>query len=264
VDFCFAPVLKMTRRILMVDDQEDMLLIMEREFRRLEGVTLTTANSYAQALELIEPNGIELVISDVRIGRESGFDLASEIGRIYPGIGTILMSAYRSASNRQQAASLGVLAFLEKPFQFPKLKDAIESFYQKREQAPVEPVKTAEQQASDESGALAHFKLQDLVQLFCLNGKNVLITVSPGAQAPAGEIYIQRGRVIHADYTGRTGDDAFHAMMRIGRPLLKVNDWVAPVPVSIATGWEHLLLESAVRMDERTEPDQADRSAVGG
>ena len=174
------------------------------------------------------------------------------------------MSAYRSAGNRQQAASLGVMAFLEKPFQFPKLKDAIESFFQRRDNPPAETPKTPEQQASEESGALAHFKLQDLVQLFCLNGKNVLITVSPGAQAAAGEIYIQRGRVIHAEYSGRTGDDAFHAMMRISRPLLKVNDWAAPVPVSIATGWEHLLLESAIRMDERTEPDHADRSATGG
>ncbi len=236
---------------------------MEREFRRMEGVTLTTASSYALALELIAANDIELVISDVRIGRESGFDLAAEIGRMYPGVGTILMSAYRSASNRQQAASLGVLAFLEKPFQFPKLRDAIESFFQQRDQPPAEQPKTAEQQASEESGALAHFKLQDLVQLFCLNGKNVLISVSPGAQAAAGEIYIQRGRVIHADYSGRTGDEAFYIMMRIARPLLKVNDWAAPVPVSIATGWEHLLLESAIRMDERSENEQSDRSAAG-
>ena len=239
-----------------------MLLIMEREFRRLEGVVLSTASKYDDAVQLIAANEIELVISDVRIGRESGFDLAAEIGRSFPGVGTILMSAYRSASNRQQAASLGVLTFLEKPFQFPKLKDAIESFYQQKEKAAAEPPPAANDSAN-ESGALAHFKLQDLVQLFCLNGKNVLITVAPGAQATGGEIYIQRGRVIHADYSGRTGDDAFHAMMRIARPLLKVNDWAAPVPVTISTGWEHLLLESAVRMDERLEAGQQDRAAAG-
>jgi len=253
----------MPRKILLVDDQEDMLLIMEREFRRLEGVALTTASASADALELISSKEIELVISDVRIGRESGFDLAAEIRRSHPEVGTILMSAYRSASNRQQAASLGVLTFLEKPFQFAKLKEAIESFYQQREKvAAAEPPPAAVEKEAEESGALAHFKLQDLVQLFCLNGKNVVITVAPGAQATGGEIYIQRGRVIHADYSGRTGDDAFHAMARIPRPLLKVNDWAAPVPVTIATGWEHLLLESAIRMDERTEAPK-DRSASG-
>jgi hypothetical protein len=61
-----------------------------------------------------------------------------------------------------------------------------------------------------------------------------------------------------------TGDNAFYSMMDIGRPLLKVNDWAAPVPVTISTGWEHLLLESAVRIDERQAMNgSAPRSAAG-
>ena len=83
----------MPRKILIVDDQEDMLLIMEREFRRLEGVVLTTTSKLADVPALISSKEIDLVISDVRIGKDSGFDLAREIKRSHPEVGVILMSA---------------------------------------------------------------------------------------------------------------------------------------------------------------------------
>lgn len=240
-----------------------MLLILEREFRRLTGVAVTTTSEYAEVLALVSSEQIDLVISDVRIGRDSGFDLAREIKNSHPDVGIILMSAYRSPGNRQQAADLGVITFLEKPFLPRKLMDAVEKFFQQREQPASEPAPTSVQVATEDSSALAHFRLQDLVQLFCLNGKNVLITVVPETNAAAGEIYIQRGRVIHADFAGKTGDDAFHAMMQIGRPLLKVNDWAAPVPVTISTGWELLLLSSAIRVDEQdTRNDLPNRRAA--
>jgi len=239
-----------------------MLLILEREFRRFEGIALTTTSKYAEALALVASKQIELVISDVRIGRDSGFDLIREINQAHPDVGSILMSAYRSASNRQQAADLGVILFLEKPFQVPKLMEAVEYFFQQREQPEPDPEEEAIPAGADDSSALIHFKLQDLVQLFCLNGKNVVITVASEIRAPAGEIYIQRGRLIHADFLGETGDDAFHTMMQISQPLLKVNDWAAPVPVTISTGWEILLLESAIRGDEQDVQDESDWSAT--
>jgi CheY-like chemotaxis protein len=245
----------MPRRILIVDDQEDMLLILEREFRRLEDAVVTTTSKFADALELIGSKQIELVISDVRIGKDSGFDLVREISRAYPDVGTILMSAYRSAGNRQQAADLGVLVFLEKPFQIPKLIEAVRNFFVQREQPapapePVKPAAPAAPPSATVTSSLSHFKLQDLVQLFCLNGKNVRVTVAWENKAPAGEIHIQRGRVIHAEIGEKTGDEGFYDLLQIPNPILRVNDWAAPVPVTISTGWELLLLHAAIRVDE--------------
>ncbi len=237
-----------------------MLLILEREFRRLEGASIVTTSQFSQALELVTSKQIELVISDVRIGRDSGFDLARELARNHPGVGTILMSAYRSPSNRQQAADLGVITFFEKPFPIPKLIEAVRNFFQQLEQPAPEPTQApapTPPASVGATGSLAHFKLQDLVQLFCLNGKNVRITVARESKMPAGEIHIQRGRVIHADFGGKTGEEAFHDLMQVSNPILRVNDWAAPVPVTISTGWELLLLHSAIRTDEENDsPDE--------
>ncbi len=228
-----------------------MLLVLEREFRRRSGFTVLTASKQAEALALLAEQPVELVISDVRLGKDSGFDLVREMKRSWPDLATILITAYRSTVNRQMAESLGVLLFLEKPFPIPRLIEEVESFFQRREnpEPPVTAPPPEEPAPERESSALTHFKLQDLVQLFCLNGRNILITVASESTRATGEIYIQRGRVIHADFEGKTGDEGFHALMGMPEPVLRVKDWTAPVPVTIQTNWEHLLLQSAIHFD---------------
>ncbi|HUB67541.1 MAG TPA: response regulator [Candidatus Methylacidiphilales bacterium] len=249
----------MPKKILIVDDQEDILLILEREFRRLRDTVVISTTKFADALSLVSDKQIDLVISDVRLGRESGFDLVREINRTRPEIGSILMSAYRSSGNRQQAQDLGVILFLEKPFQISRLIEEVQKHFASRDE-PEAAAPAPLPVAAEESTMLAHFKLQDLVQLFCLNGRNILITVTPQNKevSEIGEVYIQYGRVIHAGFDGKTGSEAFLALMRLPESLLRVKDWAAPVPVTIEMSWELLLLQSAIHRDRQEEGEDFD------
>lgn len=244
----------MSRNLLIIDDQEDILLILEREFRKRPGLMVHSASKPDDALRLIPQKQIDLVISDVRLGTESGFDLVRNVKRSYPEVAAILMSAYRSPSNRVQAEELGVYLFLEKPFQIAKLVEEVENYFQQREMAATaEATPVPAQPKATESNELSHFKPQDLVQLFCLNGRNVVLSVAPGLGQDYGNIYIQRGRVLHADFNGKTGEPAFFDLMSLPDSVLKVKDWTEPVPVSIESSWEQLLLQAAVQMDHQEE-----------
>ena len=268
----------MPRNILILDDQEDILLVLEREFRRRPGVSVTATTKTTDALRLVSEKRIELIISDVRLGLESGFDFVRNVKRSHPDVAAILMSAYRSPTNRLQAEDLGVVLFLEKPFQISRLVEEVENYFIQRENpAPVAaPTPTvavahapvANPSAEMETNELAHFKPQDLVQLFCLNGRNVVLTVASAQHLLAGKIYIQRGRVLHADFNGKTGEVAFYALMQLRDSRLKVKDWTEPVPVTIETSWEHLLLQSAVQADHhddnREEPPLRDSKQAAG
>ena len=106
----------MQHNILIVDDQTDILRILEREFRRHGEYSVATANNPTDALDLMGKSPVELVISDVRLGAHTGFSLLQEVNQRHPGVGTMLMTAYRSPAYRQQADALGVSFFLEKPF----------------------------------------------------------------------------------------------------------------------------------------------------
>jgi CheY-like chemotaxis protein len=253
----------MPRHILIIDDQTDILLILERKFREIAGVSVKSTGSLAEALSLLASKPFDLVISDVRLGRDSGFDLVREVNRSYPGVGSILMSAYRSSTNRQQAEALGVILFLEKPFQIAELIQAVKDYFEAKENPQPGPglsVPAAHAAAPEltRTNSLSHFKLEDLVQLFCLNGRNIQITITPQESAPIGEIYIQGGQMVHVDFNGMTGDEGFLALMQLQDPKLKVKDWTSPVPVTVESGWDKLLLQSAIQTDELL-----DRQATG-
>lgn len=235
----------MSRTLLIVDDQADIIRILEREFKRQGDTSVLTATSKLEALEKMKRAKVELVVSDVRLGTDTGFALLEEINQQHPGTGTMLMTAYRSPGYRQQADALGVSFFLEKPFAVATLVTAVERFFQHR----AAQAEAAKQSAQKDTTALNHFKPQDLIQLFCLNGRQVRLELRFSAKLPSGYIYIQKGRVLHAEFAGQEGEKAFYTMMHLPDAKLNLEDWTNPVPQTIKAGWEHLLLESARQTD---------------
>jgi CheY-like chemotaxis protein len=241
----------MPHHLLIVDDQQDIVRILEREFKKNAAYVCHTALSAAQAFSLLADHAIDLVISDVKIGTDNGFTLLRDLKTRHPQAGLMMMTAYRSPGYRQQAEELGVCFFIEKPFAVNTLLKAVERFFIQREtartrQLPPTPANTS-------GNALAHFKPVDLVQLFCLNGRSVLISLNFHPGQHAGRIYIQRGRVLHVEFGSVQGEEAFYQMMKMPHPVLSLQDHIEPVPETVHASWECLLLETARLQDEAQE-----------
>lgn len=249
----------MSRQILIIDDQDDILRILERELVKTYHCTVSVATNSVQAFEQLEKNPVELIISDVRIGEENGFNLLKAIRSRYPQIGLMMMTAYRSPGYRQMADELGVAFFIEKPFAISMLAKAVDRFFTQRA-ATLPPAPTAA--AASKNGALEHFSPQDLVQLFCLNGRNVALTLTYSPLHPVGRIYIQRGRVLHAEWGAQKGEESFFSMLLQPGAQLALEDYDKEVAPTISSGWEQLLLEAARRQDESTEVHEVTGSAA--
>jgi ActR/RegA family two-component response regulator len=235
---------------MLLDDQKDLLGIMERDLARRPGFDVVSASTIEEAKELISKRPVQLVIADVRLGAHSGFEFAQEIRQARPDIGLILMSAYRSRTNHAQAEELGAFLFLEKPFPMAKLVAAIDDYFAKLAEAQHSPeAELAVEDAMPNSAALSHFQAQDLVQLFCLNGRAIVILVKADEGREGGCIYIQRGNVRHAETSDLSGEEAFYALLGLPHAELAVKDWDRPILQTISRPWEHLLLTAAVRKD---------------
>ena len=65
-------------KILIVDDDQNQRIILQRILKK-ENYDCMTASSGQQALELLEKNLFDLVISDMRMGKISGRDLLKSI-----------------------------------------------------------------------------------------------------------------------------------------------------------------------------------------
>ncbi|MGY3212040.1 response regulator transcription factor [Mucilaginibacter sp. HD30] len=115
----------MPKRILVIDDDEDILEILNIIFQN-EGFEVVVSNTgeTAEHLELIHP---DLILLDVRIEgyRKRGNEICAEIRKHYPPekLPVILLSAETDLDSL--AAGCGANSFIKKPFDIAQLADTV-------------------------------------------------------------------------------------------------------------------------------------------
>jgi len=105
-----------TERILFVDDEMALVEIGKQMLESL-GYKVTGRTSSIEALELFKakPDSFDLIITDMTMPNMTGDELARELIRIKPEIPVILCTGYSARINPQQAAAMGIRAFVSKP-----------------------------------------------------------------------------------------------------------------------------------------------------
>ncbi|NDY41781.1 response regulator [Dissulfurirhabdus thermomarina] len=98
------------------------------------------------------------------------------------------------------------------------------------------------------SGWLQELSLADVVQLACLEGGERVLIVRHGDQE--GEIYFAGGEIVHAAYSGGTGQDAFFDILSWPSGSFWFRPGVAPER-SIDAPWNFMLIEALRLADER-------------
>ena len=107
-------------RILVVDDEADARDLIEMALSQY-GALVTTAASAAAALAEIDRRVPDVLLSDVGMPREDGYDLIRRL-RSRPldrggGIPAVAVTAYASAKDRESALASGYEAHVAKPFE---------------------------------------------------------------------------------------------------------------------------------------------------
>lgn len=100
--------------LLVVDDEPNALFAIAQVLID-EGYKVVTASNGSEALEMLEKNSINLVITDQKMPGLSGMDLLFEIKKQEQNVPVILLTAYGSVSLAVEALKQGAYYFFEKP-----------------------------------------------------------------------------------------------------------------------------------------------------
>jgi two-component system response regulator PilR (NtrC family) len=107
--------------ILVVDDERSM-----REFLEIllaqQGHEISVAEDVAGALRRVGEGGVDLILSDLRLGRDSGLDILKMVKASSPGTEVVILTAFATAENAVQAMKLGAYDYVLKPFKMEELK----------------------------------------------------------------------------------------------------------------------------------------------
>jgi DNA-binding NtrC family response regulator len=120
-------------RILFVDDEEMLLRGLSRILKEY-GYWVVSRASSVEALELFRsnPNHFDLVITDMKIPRMTGAELAKEMMAIRPDIPIIMCTGYIEMMDETQAIGMGIKEFVVKPFSPAELLDIIRKVLEER------------------------------------------------------------------------------------------------------------------------------------
>lgn len=112
------------KTILVVDDDLAMTSLL-RDFLKHEGYQVVTNSSVEGALGWLgnQTSRPDLVLSDVKMGKSSGFDLLRYLTAERPSLPVILFSVLEELE--AEAIRSGAKRFLHKPFALAKLASAI-------------------------------------------------------------------------------------------------------------------------------------------
>jgi CheY-like chemotaxis protein len=117
----------MPKRILIVDDDKEILLMLEYALKKLGSeYEILTAMGSVEALEIVESEGpFDLVVTDYVMKEITGVDLARAVRRMSPLTPVILMTAYGTKRLRATTESLGFDGYLDKPFTVQKIRGIV-------------------------------------------------------------------------------------------------------------------------------------------
>jgi len=111
---------KATRhRVLIVDDEESMRLLLARVLVNGLKAEVTLAGTCEQALRLAENYAYDAILLDLLMPGVGGFEVLKEIRRASPNIATpvIIVSVLSDQATRDRCMRLGANAYVVKPIE---------------------------------------------------------------------------------------------------------------------------------------------------
>jgi two-component system response regulator AtoC len=103
------------RRVLVVDDEENLRLVLRTLLKR-QGYEVETAANGDEALGLVDTFGPDVILTDVRMPKMGGLDLLSTLKAKGNEATVIVMSAYGSLDVALEAIKAGAYDYVQKPF----------------------------------------------------------------------------------------------------------------------------------------------------
>jgi len=120
----------MKTKILVVDDEADLELLIKQKFRRKireSTYEFVFANNGQEALDRIgEHPDTDVILSDINMPVMDGLTLLTHTHERHPAMKTVIVSAYGDLGNLRIAMNRGAFDFVVKPVDFTDLEVTIE------------------------------------------------------------------------------------------------------------------------------------------
>lgn len=174
---------KMGNKILFVEDEEDLTLIVADTLRG-QGYEVITAADGVAGLDRFKSEGADVVVADVMMPKMDGFSMAKEIRKLSPTVPLLFLTAKSTIDDIEEGFEIGANDYLKKPFELRELIVRIKALLRRYDTDRGEDIKfslgsyifnvsTQTLSLDGQSVELSHFEAKILERLATNIGKTV-------------------------------------------------------------------------------------------
>jgi DNA-binding NtrC family response regulator len=120
-------------RILLVDDEESLRLTFEMLLKRAGYESVTGVSSFDEAINIIEQESFDLIISDIVLQGASGIDLLRQIKEMGKTCPVVMITGYPNIETAAEAVRLGAFDYVPKPVKKDELLKIVALALEKQE-----------------------------------------------------------------------------------------------------------------------------------
>ncbi|OPX19793.1 MAG: response regulator, partial [Desulfobacca sp. 4484_104] len=106
----------MSERILVVDDEPNMLRLLKTVITDKTDYEVVTTNNSLEVTKLLQDEHFDLVITDLKMPLVDGMDVIEITKKADPNIPIIIITAYGTIETADEAVQKGAYDFITKPF----------------------------------------------------------------------------------------------------------------------------------------------------
>ncbi|MCS7228117.1 MAG: response regulator [Endomicrobia bacterium] len=111
-------------RILIIDDDNEILDLLETFFTSL-GHQVKTASNSIDGLKFVSDDTFDLVMLDIKLPERDGVEVLKEIKHLDAKLPVVMITGYKEAEKVIEAFRNGAMDCLLKPFNFDYIKNNI-------------------------------------------------------------------------------------------------------------------------------------------
>jgi DNA-binding NtrC family response regulator len=106
----------MPERILVVDDEPNMLRLLKTILMDKTGYVVITTNNPLEVSKLLQEDSFDLVVTDLKMPLVDGLDLIDIVRKVDARLPIIIITAYGTTETAEEAVQKGAYDFITKPF----------------------------------------------------------------------------------------------------------------------------------------------------
>ena len=125
------------KQILIVDDEPNLRRVLSAQLMR-DGYDVHQAEDGVRALEILEENHIDLVITDLRMPRMDGMELLRRTVALDDELPVVMLTAHGTVDNAVEALKTGAFDYITKPFDQQEVRTVVRKALRTRDLAAVE------------------------------------------------------------------------------------------------------------------------------